>query len=252
MSIHFLFSFAFHFSSFLSYSKIPYSKGLFWPFFFGVVVLFYLVVSFIFLFLIIFFYFYSLHFVIAMLLLACFPLPLFSFFCCSSVLPCCSCFTYIFTFPNIFLIFTTLFCFLFFCYCTVLSFLLPHHAAGRILVPRLGVRREILWWGCQVQTTELTENLNPPGILIKSEVPSRYRDLAVQNWLQTPVLETSWQTTLPIKKERQPKSMLQTKEQFKNQQDQINEEETGNRPQIEFRVMTVKMIQNLGTERRQK
>ena len=66
------------------------------------------------------------------------------------------------------------------------------------------------------------------------------------------MLETSWQTTLPIKKERQPKSMLQTKEQGKNQQDQINEEETGNRPQIEFRVMTVKMIQNLGTERRQK
>ena len=145
IGVSFLFSFAFHFSSFLSYSKIPYSKGLFWPFFFGVVVLFYLVVSFIFLFLIIFFYFYSLHFVIAMLLLACFPLPLFSFFCCSSVLPCCSCFTYIFTFPNIFLIFTTLFCFLFFCYCTVLSFLLPHHAACRILVPRLGVRREILW-----------------------------------------------------------------------------------------------------------
>jgi len=45
--------------------------------------------------------------------------------------------------------------------------------------------------------------------------------------------------------------MLQTKEQGKNQQDQINEEQTGNLPQIEFRVMTVKMIQNLGTEWRQ-
>ena len=54
----------------------------------------------------------------------------------------------------------------------------------------------------------------------------------------------SWQTT--IKEERQPKSMLQMKEQGKNQQDQINEEEIGKLPQIEFRVMIVKMIQNLG------
>ena len=36
------------------------------------------------------------------------------------------------------------------------------------------------------------------------------------------------------------------KEQGKNIQDQINEEEIGNLPEKEFRVMTVKMIQNLG------
>ena len=35
------------------------------------------------------------------------------------------------------------------------------------------------------------------------------------------------------------------KEQGKNLQDQINEEEIGNLPEKEFRVMTVKMIQNL-------
>ena len=40
--------------------------------------------------------------------------------------------------------------------------------------------------------------------------------------------------------------MLQTKEQGKNQQDQINEDEVGNLPEKEFRVMIVKMIQNLG------
>ena len=40
--------------------------------------------------------------------------------------------------------------------------------------------------------------------------------------------------------------MLQTKEQGKNLQDQINEEEIGNLPEKEFRVMIVKMIQNLG------
>ena len=34
------------------------------------------------------------------------------------------------------------------------------------------------------------------------------------------------------------------KEQGKNLQDQINEEETGNLPEKEFRVMIIKMIQN--------
>ena len=36
------------------------------------------------------------------------------------------------------------------------------------------------------------------------------------------------------------------KEQGKNLQDQINEKEIGNLPKKEFRVMLVKMIQNLG------
>ena len=35
------------------------------------------------------------------------------------------------------------------------------------------------------------------------------------------------------------------KEQGKNLQDQINEEEIGNLPEKEFRIMIVKMIQNL-------
>ena len=39
--------------------------------------------------------------------------------------------------------------------------------------------------------------------------------------------------------------MLQTKEQGKNLQDQINEEEIGNLLEKEVRVMIVKMIQNL-------
>ena len=40
--------------------------------------------------------------------------------------------------------------------------------------------------------------------------------------------------------------MLQTKEQGKNLQYQINEDKIGNLPEKEFRVMIVKMIQNLG------
>ena len=39
--------------------------------------------------------------------------------------------------------------------------------------------------------------------------------------------------------------MLQTKEQGKNLQDQINEEEISNLPEKEFRVTMVKKIQNL-------
>ena len=40
--------------------------------------------------------------------------------------------------------------------------------------------------------------------------------------------------------------MSQMKELGKNLQDQINEEEIGNLPEKEFRVIVVKMIQNLG------
>ena len=44
---------------------------------------------------------------------------------------------------------------------------------------------------------------------------------------------------------RQQKKMLQMKEKGKSLQDQINEEKIGNLPEKEFRVMIVKMIQNL-------
>ena len=40
--------------------------------------------------------------------------------------------------------------------------------------------------------------------------------------------------------------MQQMKEQGKNPPDQTNEEEVGSLPEKEFRVMIVKMIQNLG------
>lgn len=42
--------------------------------------------------------------------------------------------------------------------------------------------------------------------------------------------------------------MLQIKKQGKNTKDQINEEEIGNLPETEFRVVLVKMIQDLETE----
>ena len=44
---------------------------------------------------------------------------------------------------------------------------------------------------------------------------------------------------------RWQKNMSQVKEQGKSLQDQINEDEIGNLPEKEFRVMIVKMIQKL-------
>ena len=44
---------------------------------------------------------------------------------------------------------------------------------------------------------------------------------------------------------KQQKNMSQMKEQGKNLQDQINEEQISNLSEKEFRVMIVKMIQNL-------
>ena len=68
-----------------------------------------------------------------------------------SVLPCCSCFNYSFIFPNIFFIFLNLFCFLSFDIVLLLFFFhsfffFPCHEACRILVPRLEVGPELLWW----------------------------------------------------------------------------------------------------------
>ena len=45
---------------------------------------------------------------------------------------------------------------------------------------------------------------------------------------------------------KRQKSLLQMKEQGKNLQDQINEDEIGNLPEKEFWVMIEKMMQNFG------
>ena len=45
---------------------------------------------------------------------------------------------------------------------------------------------------------------------------------------------------------RRQRNTQQRKEQGKNPTDQTNEEEIGSLPEKEFRVMIVKMIQNLG------
>ena len=47
---------------------------------------------------------------------------------------------------------------------------------------------------------------------------------------------------------RRQRNTQQMQEQGKNPPDQTNEEEIGSLPEIEFRVMIVKMIQNLGNK----
>ena len=81
---------------------------------------------------------------------------------------------------------------------------------------------------------------------------SLHQDLAPPNCLQAPVLHASGQTTSNIgtqphtsTKIRRQGNMLQTKEQGEHLQNKINEEEIGNLPEKEFRVMIVRMIQNL-------
>ena len=49
-----------------------------------------------------------------------------------------------------------------------------------------------------------------------------------------------------LSKMRRQRNKKQMKEQGKNPPDQTNEEEIGSLPEKEFRVMIVKMIQNLG------
>ena len=45
---------------------------------------------------------------------------------------------------------------------------------------------------------------------------------------------------------KRQRAMYQMKEQDKTQEKQLNEEEIGNFPEKEFRIMTVKLIQNPG------
>ena len=90
-------------------------------------------------------------------------------------------------------------------------------------------------------------NINPSKVSWRSS--SRHQDPALPNSLQTTLLEASGQITgktgtqsHPSKEMRLQKNTLQMKEQGKNLQDQINEEEIGNLPEKKFRVMIVKMI----------
>ena len=100
-------------------------------------------------------------------------------------------------------------------------------------------------------------NINQSEVSWRSS--SQHQDPALPSSLQTTVLEASGQTTSKTgtqnpthektKRKRQQKNMSQMKEQGKNLQEQISEEEIGNLPEKKFGVMIVNMIQNLGNRR---
>ena len=127
------------------------------------------------------------------------------------------------------------------------------------MVPRLEVRPELLWWELRVQTAGLIENVRPQRISIGVR-PPRGPHLSTKTRLYPTACKLQcWtpQAKQPVRQEYSPthqkkmkrqKNMLQTKEQGKNLQDQINEDEIGNLPEKEFRVMIVKMIQKLGKQ----
>ena len=135
--------------------------------------------------------------------LACSPTPLFSFsfFCYSFILPCCSCFNYIIIFPNIFLIFLILFCFLFFVIVLLLFFFFffffcrttclmgsGSQATGWARAPVVAAPSPNRWANREPQT---------PGNINRSEASQRsssqHQDLALSNCLQTPVPDASGQ-----------------------------------------------------------
>ena len=85
-----------------------------------------------------------------------------------------------------------------------------------------------------------------PHLSTKTQLyPTAYKLQCWKPQAKQPVRKEQNPTHQKKKKVRQQKNMLQMKEQGKNLHDQINEQETGNLPEKEFKVMIVKMIQNL-------
>ena len=83
--------------------------------------------------------------------------------------------------------------------------------------------------------TQATEATSPTG------------DRHQKQWeLQTCSLKKGDPKHSKLNKMRRQRNMQQMKEQGKNSPDQTNKEEIGSLPKKEFRVIRVKMIQNLG------
>ena len=138
-------------------------------------------------------------------------------------------------------------------------FFFPCHEACRILVPRLVVGPELLWWELWVQTAGLTENLRPQGIWIRVRPPRGPHlstktqlyptECKLQCWTSQAkqTVRQEYSTTQQQKqKTKTTKKYVTDEERVKNLQDQRNEDKIDNLPEKEFRVMIVKMIQNLG------
>lgn len=115
------------------------------------------------------------------------------------------------------------------------------------MVPRVRIRPELPRREHQAQNHGLTENSDAQATLIRSEftqkLSSQYQDPAqptackLQCWTPQAKQPARQEHSPTHQKKRDDKNMVQTKEQCsRNLQDKINEEETGNLPEKEFRV----------------
>ena len=123
----------------------------------------------------------------------------------------------------------------------------------RLLVLQPGIRAVPLSWESQLQdpgpqeTSQLHVIPNDENL---SRSPSQHQDPASLNDQQATVLDTLCQTT--SKTGTQPHPLADSLPKIirpqtpQNTPDLTNEEEIGSLPEKEFRIMIVKMIQNLG------
>ena len=88
---------------------------------------------------------------------------------------------------------------------------------------------------CTRKPTQATKPTSPTGGIHQK-----------QQELRTCTLQKGDTKHRKVSKKRRQRNKQQMKEQGKNAPDQTNEEEIGSLPEKEFRVMIVKMIQNLG------
>ena len=95
------------------------------------------------------------------------------------------------------------------------------------------------------QKQETVSSTRKPTQPTEPNLPTGARHQKQQE-LQTSSLQKGDPKHSKLSKMRRQRNTQQMKEQGKNWPDQTNEEEIGSIPEKEFRVMRVKMIQNLG------
>ena len=119
---------------------------------------------------------------------------------------------------------------------------------GRAEAPAVGAPSPNHWTNKEPQTQGIFTGVRShgfPHLSNKTQLyPIAYKLQCWKPQAKQPVKQEHNSTHKKEKKMRWQKNMSQIKKQGKNLQDQISEEEIGNLPEKEFRVMIVEMIQN--------
>ena len=109
-------------------------------------------------------------------------------------------------------------------------------------------------WSCQSKTQDPASSTRTQAPVPSTRKPAQPTEPTLptggrqqkQQELRTCSLQRGNPKHIKLSKMRRQRNTLQMKEQGKNPQDQTNKEEIGSLSKKEFRVMIVKMIQNLG------